>query len=116
MNKPLPEDPMMRELVQMARRHQMTRRTALAGAGATAAALALAACSPAGSQGTALTPATDLSDSEKVLIWDNWPDYMDVDDDGNYPTLNRFQEQSGIKVEYKIRIDDNNTYLSLIHI
>jgi spermidine/putrescine transport system substrate-binding protein len=114
MNKPLPEDPMMRELVQMARRHQMTRRTALAGAGATAAALALAACAPAGSQGPALTPATDLSDAEKVLIWDNWPDYMDVDDDGNYPTLNRFQEQSGIKVEYKIRIDDNNSYWAVI--
>ena len=43
MNKPLPEDPMMRELVQMARRHQMTRRAALAGAGATAATIALAA-------------------------------------------------------------------------
>ena len=39
MNKPLPEDPMMRDLIKMARRHQMTRRTALAGASATAAAL-----------------------------------------------------------------------------
>ncbi|MEY4639109.1 MAG: hypothetical protein RLY13_107, partial [Actinomycetota bacterium] len=39
MNKPLPEDPMMRELISMARRHQMTRRAALAGAGATAATL-----------------------------------------------------------------------------
>ncbi|MEO0067425.1 MAG: hypothetical protein RJB63_550, partial [Actinomycetota bacterium] len=29
MNKPLPEDPMMRDLIKMARRHQMTRRTAL---------------------------------------------------------------------------------------
>ena len=60
MNKPLPEDPMMRELVQMARRHQMTRRAALAGAGATAATLALAACAPGGSTGAALTAAKNL--------------------------------------------------------
>ncbi|MEY4437300.1 MAG: hypothetical protein RL100_764 [Actinomycetota bacterium] len=114
MNKPLPQDPMMRELIQMARRHQMTRRTALAGVGATATALALAACSPAGSAGKKLSPAKDLSDSEKVIIWDNWPDYMDVDDAGKYPTLERFQSQSGIKVEYNIRIDDNNSYWAIV--
>jgi spermidine/putrescine transport system substrate-binding protein len=111
MKKSLPEDPMMRDLVVMARRHQMTRRTALAGAGATAAALALAACSPAGSGDKELTPATDLSDSEKTLIWHNWTAYMDESEDGKtYPTLARFEEQSGIKVEYKIEIDDNNSY------
>ncbi len=80
MNKPLPEDPMMRDLIKMARRHQMTRRAALAGAGATAATLALAACAPGGSTGEALTPAADLSDSEKTLIWHNWSLYVDVDD------------------------------------
>ncbi len=48
MNKPLPESPMISELVNQARRHQITRRAALAGAGATAAALTLAACAPAG--------------------------------------------------------------------
>jgi spermidine/putrescine transport system substrate-binding protein len=94
----------------MARRHQMTRRTALAGAGATAAALALAACAPGGSTGEALTPATDLSDSEKTLIWHNWSLYMDEDEQGNYPTLQKFTEKTGIEVEYKIEIDDNNNY------
>ena len=111
MNKPLPEDPMMRELVAMAKRHQLTRRTALAGAGATAAALALAACSPSGSSGTKLTPAKDVSDTDKTLVWHNWPAYMDESEDGKtYPTLARFEEQSGIKVEYKVEIDDNNSY------
>jgi spermidine/putrescine transport system substrate-binding protein len=114
MNKPLPEDPMMRELVQMARRHQMTRRTALAGAGATAAALALAACAPGGSTGAELTPATDLSDSEKTLIWHNWSLYMDEDDKGNYPTLQKFTKKTGIEVEYKIEIDDNDGYFSKV--
>lgn len=114
MNKPLPEDPMMRELVQMARRHQMTRRAALAGAGATAATLALAACAPGGSTAAALTPATDVSDTEKTLIWHNWSLYMDEDDNGKYPTLQKFTEQSGIAVEYKIEIDDNDSYFSKV--
>ena len=110
MTKPLPEDPMMRELIQMARRHQMTRRTALAGASATAAALALTACAPAGSAKAELTPAADLSDSEKMLVWHNWSLYMDEDDAGNYPSLQKFEAETGIKVEYKIEIDDNDTY------
>ena len=110
MNKPLPEDPMMRELIAMSRRHQMTRRAALAGAGATATALALAACSPAGSAGTKLTPAKDVSDSEKNMIWHNWSLYIDEDDNGNYPTLQRFTKETGIDVKYMIEIDDNDSY------
>ncbi len=110
MNKPLPEDPMMRQLIQQARRHQMTRRAALAGASATATALALSACAPAGSQSTELTPATDVSDSEKTLIWHNWSLYMDEDDNGNYPSLQKFTAETGIQVEYKIEIEDNDSY------
>lgn len=102
---------MMRQLVQMARRHQMTRRAALAGAGATAAALALTACSPAGSSAAKkLTPAKDVSDSEKTVIWDNWDLYMDEDKNGNHPTLDRFTKETGIKVDYKIEIDDNDSF------
>ena len=110
MNKPLPEDPMMRELVTMARRHQMTRRAALAGAGATAATLALAACAPGGATGSKLTPAKDLSDSEKSLIWSNWSLYIDLDDKGNRPTLDTFKKQTGITVEYREDYDDNDSY------
>jgi spermidine/putrescine transport system substrate-binding protein len=98
---------MMAELVKMARKNQMTRRAALAGIGGTAAAVTLAGCAPASET---LTPATDLSDSEKTLVWHNWDLYIDEDDDGNYPTLQRFEEQTGIKVDYKIEIDDNDTY------
>ena len=111
MNKPLPEDPMMRQLIQMARRHQISRRTALTGAGATAAALALAACAPAGNSGPkTLTPAKDISDSDKQVVWHNWSLYMDEDDKGNYPTLQRFEEETGIKVTYKVEIEDNDSY------
>lgn len=115
MNKPLPQDPMMRQLIEMARRHQISRRTALTGAGATAAALALAACAPAGNSGPkTLTPAKDISDTDKQVIWHNWSLYMDEDDKGNYPTLQRFEKESGIKVTYKVEIEDNDSYFGKV--
>lgn len=101
---------MMIELIKQARRQQMTRRTALAGAGAGALAVALAACAPGGNTSTGLTPAKDVSDSEKNLVWHNWSLYMDETEDGRYPSLEKFQAESGITVEYKIEIDDNDTY------
>ena len=100
---------MMIELIKQARRHQMTRRTALAGAGAGALAIALAACAPGGPDAK-LTPAKDVSDTEKSLVWHNWSLYMDEAEDGSYPSLLKFEKESGIKVEYKVEIDDNDTY------
>jgi|UniRef100_UPI004047E6C1 spermidine/putrescine transport system substrate-binding protein len=111
MKRGLPQDPMLAQLVQMARQHQISRRTALAGVGGTAAALSLASCAAAEET---VVAATDLSDSEKVLTWHNWAAYMDEDDDGNYPTLLRFQEQSGITVDYRIEIDDNDTWYAKV--
>ena len=108
MTRQLPQDPMIRELIQRARRSQLTRRTVLAGAGAGAAAIALAACS---SDGQAVpTAAPDNSANDKTLNWANWAAYIDEDDDGNYPTLMRFQDETGIAVNYDVSIDDNNTY------
>ena len=111
MKRGLPEDPMMRQLVQMARNHMISRRAALAGIGGTAAVLTLASCAPASST---LTPAVDVSDSEKVLTWHNWDLYMDEDEEGNRPTLDRFQEQTGIAVDYMIEIDDNDTWYAKV--
>jgi spermidine/putrescine transport system substrate-binding protein len=111
----LPQDPMLAELVKMSRRKTLTRRTALAGAAGVGAALGLAACAPAGDGGgatsEALVPATDVSDSEKVLVWNNWPDYMDLSEDElSYPTLVRFEEETGIKVEYLTDYSDNDDW------
>lgn len=112
MARELPQDPMIRQLVQMARQTQLSRRRVLQGAGAGAATLALAACAPG--SGTTLTPAEDVSDTDKSVTWSNWTLYIDEDDDGNYPTLERFTEQTGIDVEYRADIDDNNTYYGTI--
>ncbi len=112
MKEGLPQDPMMRELVQMARSRMLSRRAALLGLGGTAAVVSLASCSSAST--SALTAAEDLSDSEKVLVWHNWPLYMDGEDDGSYPTLNRFTDQTGIQVEYMMEIDDNDTWYAKV--
>ncbi|MEP6481085.1 MAG: spermidine/putrescine ABC transporter substrate-binding protein [Rhodoglobus sp.] len=108
----LPKDPIIRQLVQQARQSQLSRRHLLQGAGIGAGALALAACAPAGSSSP--KPAVDTSDSDKTLTWSNWPSYIDEDDKGNYPTLVAFEEKTGIKAEYKVDIDDNNTYYGTI--
>jgi spermidine/putrescine transport system substrate-binding protein len=111
MKRGLPEDPMMRQLVLMARQNMISRRAALAGLGGTAAVLSLASCSSSADE---LTPAEDLSDTEKTLTWHNWPLYMDEDENGNYPTLDRFQEETGIKVNYLLEIDDNDTWYAKV--
>jgi len=95
----LPQDPMLAELVKMSRKKTMTRRTAIAGAVGVGAAVGLAGC------------ATDASDSENVLVWNNWPGYMDESEDGSSrPTLERFQEETGIKVEYLEEYMDNDDW------
>jgi spermidine/putrescine transport system substrate-binding protein len=112
MTRSLPEDPIIRGLVLQARRAQLTRRSMLGVTGGAAAALALAACAPSGAGKP--SPAKDLSDTEKSLTWANWPAYLDEDEDGNYPTLQRFIEESGIEVDYRIDVDDNNSYYAKV--
>lgn len=108
MTKPLPEDPMIRSLVLQAQRAQFSRRNVLKGAGIGASALALAACST----GPAEKPkaAKDVSDTDNIVRWDNWPLYLDTDDDGNYPSLEAFMKETGIKATYSEPIQDNDTY------
>ncbi|MEY4322184.1 MAG: hypothetical protein RL167_912 [Actinomycetota bacterium] len=106
MNKPVPEESMSQQLLEMAKRHQMTRRAALAGAGATAAALTLAACAPASQSSSGLTAAVDLSDSEKVIVWDNWIGYIDEDQN----TIKAFTEATGIAVTYNDDVPGNSDY------
>ena len=110
MNRPLPEDPMIRSLIKMARKSQVSRRTCLAGTGGGAVALGLAACA-----GDAeIVAPEDISATDKTLNWSNWPFYMDEDDDGNYPTLMRFEAEYGIDVNYVVDYDDNNTYFAKV--
>ncbi len=108
MNRPLPEDPMVRSLIRAAKSSNVSRRGFLAGAGGTALTAALWTAGGASTLALAGCAPTDQ------LNWSNWPLYMDEDDDGNYPTLERFQEESGISVNYMVDYDDNNTYFAKV--
>ncbi|MAL06987.1 MAG: polyamine ABC transporter substrate-binding protein [Microbacterium sp.] len=116
---PLPEDPTVRALIAQARASQLTRRGFVAGVGGLSLAAFLAACTGrvGGSTGGAspsLTPATDMSDTVKQLTWANWAFYLDEDDKGGYPTLEAFQKDTGITVNYDVAVDDNNTYFAKV--
>lgn len=105
----LDQDPRFRQIV----RSQLSRRTLLQGAGGVSVAAALAACGT-GETGTAAKPDPDVEDksaTEKVVRWANWPAYLDYDEDtGKYPTLDKFQQETGIKATYAEDIDDNDAY------
>ena len=112
MNQNLPEDPQLRQFVKSALQSQVTRRSLLAGTGAISIAALLAACSPGGKKG--LTPAKDISDSDKQVIWDDWAYYIDGESDSSFPTLNAFTAATGIQFHYNINVDDNNTYFARV--
>lgn len=96
-------------------KNAMSRRGFLGATGAVAAAGALAAC---GTGGTSASPSSsaasfpaDVSDTEKVVRWANWPLYLDYDDAAKtYPTLDAFKAAKGITPTYKEEIDDNATF------
>ena len=91
-------------------RAQLTRRSLLVGAGAIAGATTLAACGT-GSSETGAEGVVDVSDTEKIVRWANWPLYLDYNEDTKeYPTLKAFENATGITATYTEDIDDNNTF------
>jgi len=114
MNRFDPNDPAMIPLA----RGLLTRRTMLAGLGATGLATLLAAC---GTEGTANkakpteSAAPDLSDTEKVVNWSNWSEYIDVDQKTKrHPTLDEFKAKTGITVNYTEDYLDNDEYFAKV--
>ncbi|MDQ1743094.1 MAG: spermidine/putrescine transport system substrate-binding protein [Pseudonocardiales bacterium] len=96
----------------------VSRRGMLAGIGATGLATLLAACGTKGTAGKAnptAQAATDRSDTEKVVSWSNWPEYIDVDDKTKtHPTLDAFTKQTGIKVTYTEDYNDNDEFFAKV--
>jgi len=95
---------------------QLTRRTLLRGAGATGVAALLAAC---GTEGTTVQDesdkqAVDKSDTEKELNFSNWIQYIDEGKGNSRPTLERFEKQTGIQVNYTDDINDNSSFFGKI--
>ena len=56
-----------------------------------------------------------MSDTEKVINWSNWPEYIDVDDKTkSRPTLDAFTKQTGIKVNYTEDYNDNDEFYAKV--
>ena len=112
---PAPFPPEVAQLI----RSQLSRRSFLRGMSLSALAVAgggsLAACgTPAAEQTTESCVSEDLSASEAELNWSNWPAYIDrayVERDGKEvnisPTLQDFEQSSGITVHYTADVNDN---------
>jgi spermidine/putrescine transport system substrate-binding protein len=83
---------------------------------------ALAACGSAGKNATSgasaknlVKSAPDLSATEKLVNWSNWPAYMDVDEKTKkHPTLDAFTKDTGIKVNYTEDYNDNNEFYAKV--
>ncbi|MFE3518105.1 PotD/PotF family extracellular solute-binding protein [Streptomyces sp. NPDC059166] len=101
-------------------RGALTRRSLLRASGMGALALGglgtLSACGipPAASEGDAAA-SDDHSESEKLINFSNWTEYMDVsDDEKSRPTLDAFTKRTGIKVKYTEDINDNVEFFGKI--
>jgi spermidine/putrescine transport system substrate-binding protein len=107
-------------VVSAMRAGRLSRRSVLGGAGAVGLAGALAACGTSSSDDPATgetsasagpSPAADRSATEKKVDWANWTLYLDYDEDTKkYPTLEKFQAETGITASYAEDVDDNETY------
>jgi spermidine/putrescine transport system substrate-binding protein len=100
---------------------RVSRRDALRGAGLLGASAFLAACGVEGSGGDDAPQASGFWASQTQagqLDFANWPLYMDQEKQGGktvYPSLEEFTKETGIKVNYKEVINENDAFLGKIN-
>ena len=104
----------------------VSRRGFLRGAGLAGLGLGvpglLSACGTEGASQTADSCVSkDLSSTQKTLNFSNWPLYIDeaeVKRNGKKvtvnPTLEKFQKETGIKVDYVADVNDNNEFFGIV--
>ena len=111
----------------------LTRRRFLFGTALAGTAAFLAACgtpgtggsgAPAESGSPAASPdggasaapsastAPGASGGTGILRFANWIGYIDIADDGSYPTIKKFEEETGITVTYLEDIDGNEEFFT----
>ncbi|HEU5144115.1 MAG TPA: extracellular solute-binding protein [Dermatophilaceae bacterium] len=103
----------------------VSRRTAMVSAAGISAAAFLAACGSSGRNGTTggatssavktAAAAKDMSDTEKLVNWSNWTEYIDVTEDGKTrPSIEAFTKATGIKVNYTEDYLDNDEFYAKV--
>src|SRR6266542_714253 len=98
---------------------RITRRAALRGAGVAGMSALLAACGVKGTTKSAPPPDQaklfwDKQVKAGVLNFANWPAYIDTDPVNGKTSLQRFTDATGIKVNYKEVIQDNDSFLGKV--
>lgn len=101
----------------------VSRRTLMLG-GAGAGLTALSACGSSGrNPGTGATgsatpsarAAEDLSDTNKIVNWSNWTQYIDVsEDEKSRPSIDAFTKATGITVNYTEDYNDNDEFYAKV--
>jgi spermidine/putrescine transport system substrate-binding protein len=121
-----PSGPLPEELRRLMAASPVGRRGFVRGAGLTGLGLAapglLSACGTKAAKQTADSCVSkDLSSSEKTLHFSNWPLYIDekkVKQGGKkvtvYPSLKKFESDSGIKVDYVTDVNDNSEFFGVV--
>jgi spermidine/putrescine transport system substrate-binding protein len=114
------------EIRRLLGRSSVSRRGLLRGAGLAGLGLGaptlLSACGTKAAKQTADTCVSkDLSASQKTLKFSNWPLYIDekkVKRGGKkatvFPTLERFQKETGVKVDYVADVNDNSEFFGVV--
>ena len=105
-----PLDPMTKSLIAALSRRRVLQIGALGSVAAVAAA-----CGVGGTPTNSTSQSTeDLSDTEKIINWSTWIDYIDIDDNGNRPSLDIFKSETGITVNYTEDYNDNNEFYAKV--
>src|SRR5215210_5756915 len=98
-------------------RRELLRRSAAGGALLSFPSL-LAACGGDGELGAKETTGEAAAPKDRslsaTLRFSNWPEYIDVDDKGNSPTLRQFERKYNVKVKYIEDINDNDQFFGKI--
>ena len=100
--------------------HGISRRGFLRGASLSALALSsgslLAACGTGGAKvDQATCVSTDLSAKEKTIAFSNWIGYLDPVKRKDTSTLEKFQQETGITVDYKNGdVNDNESFFAKV--
>jgi spermidine/putrescine transport system substrate-binding protein len=114
-------DPRLEQMIRMdIQRRQMSRRRFITrlslGAGAFAfAPTILGACGDDDGGDTASDSNTTAARTESdTLRIANWPGYVDPGEEGTTPTVTLFEQDSGLSVDYREDVNDNEEYFARI--
>src|SRR3954466_241678 len=118
---PLPDEVRRSMAASTFGRRGFLRGAGLVGMGALAPGLLSACGTPAAKQTADSCVSKDLSSSQKRLHYSNWPEYIDektVKQGGRKvtvsPTMQRFQKETGIKVDYVADVNDNSEFFGVV--